>query len=823
LHYSKQKNYVEVAVDAPTGRLGSFSYSVPDGLILKPGQLVRVPFGSRQLQGVVCSLETTPSVPQTRDVISVVDVEPYITQKHLELAKWVSSFYLCPIFYALSPMLPPGVRTGYSLKVELTDVSTNTSKDDITKRQKELLAYLNKHAPISVIKLRNSIGQSVDSPLKALERKGYVNLVPFKETPSIKALKVKHIGFTKTGSSCLSKDNKSLKNAPKQLKLAEAIDKATRLILLSEARETYGDSAINGLKAKGYIETVDVVVSRDPLAGIKFPKFTSVTLTCEQSKAATQIKRSIDSGNYGSFLIEGVTGSGKTEVYIDAIQNCILTGRRAIVLVPEIALTHQIIARLASRFPNKVAVLHSGLRPGERFDQWWKIKSGEYPIVVGSRSAVFSPQEDLGLIVIDEEHEWTYKQIDPEPRYRARDVALKLATLTNATVVMGSASPDVDTRYRAEKGTHKLLTLPNRVSRSRDGIVSDRNLAEVEVVDIGEELKEGHEHFLSRRLLACLKECLQSGNKALLFINRRGTASHLRCTSCGLAITCSRCDMSMTYHETYLLKSNNGGAMLVCHHCNNRRKVPKSCLKCKQGKLTKYGIGTKGIAASVEEIFPDINVIIWDRDTSKRTIDVQNILRDFEKPGPAVMVGTQIIAKGLHFPEITLVGVVAADLGLSVPDFRANERTFQLICQVAGRAGRGDQSGRVIVQTYQANNYAILCAANQNFPSFYNKEIQFRKQLGNPPFSSIVRLRYAHTNRLFSEKESLRYADLLRYQRDIRGVSNLRIMGPTPSYPFRLRGKHRWDVTVTGIEPVDFFQQISIPQGWNLDVDPVGP
>ena len=823
MQYSEQKQYVEVAVDVPSARLGTFSYSVPKGITLKPGQLVRVPFGSRRLQGLVCSLASVPSVPQTRDVISVIDPKPYLNELHLKLANWISSNYLSPIFQALSPMLPPGVRTGNNLRIAINPELTGLKNHNINERQQKLLSYISQNSPLTVTQLRKSFGESVGTHIKTLERKGYLVLKPVRESQTVRELKVKHLRLTPNGRSFDASGNHALQNAPKQLKLIEALKTGHDGIKLSEARNTFGDSAINGLKSKSYIEIFSVVVYRDPLAGIDFPNPGKINLTKAQQIAAQQINSSIDSHKYHSFLLQGVTGSGKTEVYINAIEKCISQGRRAIVLVPEIALTHQIINRLAGRFPNKVAVLHSGLTPGERYDQWWKINRGEYPIVVGSRSAIFSPQMELGLIVIDEEHEWTYKQIDPEPRYHTRDVAIKLAKLTNATLLMGSASPDVDTRYRADAGMHNLLLLPDRISESADGLTESRNLAEVEIVDVKEELKQGHDHFLSRKLLNSLKECLESGSKALLFMNRRGSASFLRCESCGLGVKCRRCDIHMTYHETYKYKNQQHREALICHHCNNRRNVPDKCLGCKEGKLNKYGIGTQGIASSVKSLFPGTKVITWDRDTSKKAVDVQSILDDFETPGPAVLIGTQIIAKGLHFPEITLVGVVSADLGLSIPDFRASERTFQLICQVAGRAGRGELPGRVIIQTYQPDNYAISCAASQDFESFYNTEIQYRRNLKTPPFSQIVKLNYSHSNSSFSEKEALRVADFLRYQRDIRGISNLRIMGPTPSYPFKLRGKYRWNINIAGIEPNKFLEDLPLPRGWYVDVDPVGP
>ena len=547
-------------------------------------------------------------------------------------------------------------------------------------------------------------------------------------------------------------------------------------LVLAEARREYGAGAVNAVLAKGWAEKLNVAEERDPLAGTAFPSTGPVVLTPDQTAVASEIRLSLETSGPSprTFLVHGVTGSGKTEIYLDAAHHCLRLGKRAIILVPEIALTHQTIERFAARFPGEVAVLHSGLSAGERFDQWWKIKQGEYGLVVGSRGAVFAPQPDLGLVVMDEEHEWTYKQADSTPRYHAREVAYQLAKLTGAVVVLGSATPDVGSYYTAARGRSQLASLPDRVipveGDSSKGAVS-APLASVDVVDMRRELREGNRNIFSRVLTDSLSRCLVAGEQAILFLNRRGSASYMLCRNCGASLRCRRCDVSLTYHKAL--------DRLVCHYCGYRHIPPTSCPRCLGYRLSFYGIGTQSVAAEVSEKFPEAKVLRWDRDAVKNARSYQEMLRLFRAGEAQVLVGTQMIAKGLHFPSVTLVGVVSADVGLNIPDYQAGERAFQLLYQVAGRAGRGRAGGRVIVQTYQPDNYAVQAAASQDYQRFFSKEAEFRREQGNPPFSKLVRLLYTHTNSALCEREASRLAGLIRRQSE--GMGHIRC-GAARSY-----------------------------------------
>ena len=575
----------------------------------------------------------------------------------------------------------------------------------------------------------------------------------------------------------------------------------TQLSTSERVHELFGSGsteAVIKLEAKGVIK-VEIVERR--------PSLNEIQLTSEQLEVSQTIKAELNNNqpNRRPILLHGVTGSGKTEIYLQSVADCLSVGKSAIVLAPEIVLTQQTIERFNSRFPGQVALLHSGLSDGERYDQWWKIRNGDARVVVGSRSALFAPVKNLGLIILDEEHEWTYKQIDSEPRYHTRNVAKRMSEMFQCALILGSASPDLETNYLAEIGSYKKLELPTRVVSIADGSdlrVFEGSFPNVNVVDMRDELRSGNDSIFSQKLLLAIERRLSSNEKILLFLNRRGTASYSLCKSCGTSVECARCDISLTPHQS------TKGSILICHYCGYRRNVQKRCPNCLKHRMDFYGPGTQ-------------NVLRWDSDVTRRTKDYFNLLNEFRKSDSQVLVGTQMIAKGLHFPEVTLVGVILADLGLNIPDFKAPERAFQLLYQVAGRAGRGIKKGEVIIQTFQPDNYVISASSAQNYEQFYKSELELRRKNSNPPFSKLIRLSYAHVNRSRAEKESFRLSDLIRIQRDKAGFSNIEILGPTPGYPSKIRGRFKWNVVLKGPELRNFFSTIDIPQGWVVDVDPI--
>jgi primosomal protein N' (replication factor Y) len=510
------------------------------------------------------------------------------------------------------------------------------------------------------------------------------------------------------------------------------------------------------------------------------------------------------------FLLHGVTGSGKTEIYLRALEQAISLGKRAIVLVPEIALTPQTIDHFASRFPHRVGVFHSKLSIGEQFDQWWRIKEGAFDVIIGSRGAVFAPQPDLGLIVIDEEHEWTYKQQEQSPRYHARDVAIKLAELTGSAVIMGSATPDVTTYYQSQTGAYRLLSLPERIAKA--GKRKD-SLPQVEIVDLRKELRAGNRSIFSRALAGRMKQALASGEQVILFLNRRGTSTFVQCRNCGYVLGCRRCDVALTYHSA--------GEDLVCHQCNYRAPAPDFCPRCGSKRIKFLGIGVQRVEEETHRLFPQANLLRWDRDVTGGKHSHEEILDKFVAHAADILIGTQMIAKGLDLPLVTLVGVINADIGLHLPDFRAGERTFQILSQVAGRAGRGALVGHVVVQSYNPEYYAIVCAARHDYASFYQHETSLRRQYSNPPFSRLARLLYVNPSDAQCRREVQRMHQLLKEERDSWGMADISLIGPSPVFVQKVRGRFRWQIILRGDDPARLLAQVPIPQGWTVDIDPV--
>ena len=564
----------------------------------------------------------------------------------------------------------------------------------------------------------------------------------------------------------------------------------------------------DALARKGLVTIRQVEVKREPISYQGITPSQPLTLTSAQKSALEAIRSSLAKGKPQTFLLHGVTGSGKTEVYLQALAEVLRLGKRGIVLVPEIALTPQTIERFASRFPRRVAILHSKLSLGEQFDEWQRIREGEFDVVIGPRSAIFAPQPDLGLIVIDEEQEWTYKQQDT-PRYHARDVALRLAEMTGAVVILGSATPDVETFYHAQQGDYHLLQLPERVT-PRDG----SPLPEVEVVDLRVELKAGNRSLFSRSLSQAMTQAVAKREQVILFLNRRGGASFIQCRSCGFVFRCQRCDVPLTYHPI--------ADTLVCHRCNYKMPVPEACPRCQRRGIKFLGIGTQKIEQELGQGFPRARLLRWDSDATRGKHSHDEILSKFRHHQADILIGTQMIAKGLDLPLVTLVGVVSADTALNLPDFRAGERTFQLLAQVAGRAGRGILGGRVIIQTYSPEHYAIQAASRHDYASFYKREIDYRRQLRNPPFTRLACLIYSHTNDARCQQQAEEMKSRLNQEIDSQGIADIELIGPAPAFIHRLRGRFRWQLILRGWGLSEFLSRITLPQGWTVDIDPLG-
>jgi primosomal protein N' (replication factor Y) len=553
----------------------------------------------------------------------------------------------------------------------------------------------------------------------------------------------------------------------------------------------------------------------------------SPRLTPGQAAVWQEIERGM--GNPGPFvaLLHGVTGSGKTEIYLRAVEATLAVGRRAIVLVPEISLTTQTVRRFEARFPGRVALMHSQLTLGQRYDVWDRVRRGEADVVIGPRLALFAPISRLGLIVLDEAHDGSYKQSEPIPlpAYHARDAAIALGRLTGATVLFGSATPDLVTYYRAGQGVYRLLELPHRVSSYPDpgGRVPIPRvpppLPPVRVVDLRHELRAGNRSILSRALQESLHKTLDAGEQAILFLNRRGAATFVLCRDCGYVARCPNCDVPLTYHRPFPAEGASSGEWLICHHCNRREQVPTHCPRCGGSRIRYFGLGTERVEETVRQLYPNARLLRWDRDTATG-LDHERFLQAFIDHRADVLVGTQMIAKGLDLPLVTLVGVISADTALHLPDYRAAERTFQLLTQVAGRAGRSYRGGWVIVQTYNPDHYAIQAASHHDYAGFYRQELAYRRQLGYPPFSRLVALRFSDEDPHRCRAEANRLGRWLSDEiRRLRLAADL--IGPAPCFFSRVQGFYRWQIVIRTPDPAPLLRDVALPWGWRVDVDPI--
>ncbi len=498
-----------------------------------------------------------------------------------------------------------------------------------------------------------------------------------------------------------------------------------------------------------------------------------------------------------------MTGSGKTEVYLQALAAVIEQGKRGIVLVPEIALTTQAVQRVAGRFPDRVAIVHSDLSMGERYDEWRRIRSGQVDVVIGSRSALFSPLPDLGIIIVDEEHEPAYKQSERKPTYHAREAAIILGEILRIPVVLGSATPSVETFYRAEQSDYQLIELPGRIGAL---------LPPVEIVDLRHELHTGNTSIISRRLQEELERVLSLGQQAILFLNRRGAASSVLCRDCGFVALCDRCDIPFTFHATEHI--------LLCHYCGRQNMVIHFCPSCKSSKIRYFGLGTEKVLDTIQRSFPSARLLRWDRDTARNRRDHEQLLDQFANREADILIGTQMIAKGLDLPGVTLVGVISADIALNLPDYSSAERAFTLLTQVAGRAGRGAEAGNVIIQTFNPQHFCIDTASRHAFHEFYAAEIEVRRQYHYPPFRRFAKFSYHHENRHRCQNEALLLYERLNEWIDRFALVNTDIVGPAPALMERIRGKYHWQMVVRGPDLHQLLRVIDAP-GWDIDIDPV--
>ncbi|MBM3755114.1 MAG: primosomal protein N' [Acidobacteria bacterium] len=796
--------FCDVSLPVPLDQ--AFTYALPQTLHhrVKVGARVVVPFGKRTITGVVVKLHNNPPQSKTRAVEKLLDEEPVFDTALLKLAAWIASYYCAPLGEVLRGMAPTTAETSRSKIYTLTDSGRDVVRQslfgaDDPSPHARLLRILESR-PLSASYLKTKIEEAAKI-LKPLEQQG---LIAVEEDVSARdplraPSEVLRAKFSKRP------DGLKLAKAERELCAFLELHPGEHALPTLEASVKDASRAARALARRGLI-TLRIATAMT--AAAERPPH---NLNPWQNAAFEAIQQKLDKHEFGSFLLQGVTGSGKTEVYLRAIDHTLTLGRSALLLVPEIALTPAVAGQFLNRFGDRVAILHSAFSSNERTEQWRRIRSGEAGVVVGTRSGVFAPIKNLGLIIVDEEHDHSYKQQEA-PRYNGRDVAVMRAHELKAVVALGSATPALETRYNVERGKYTLLELPERVQ--------SRPMPQVELVDMRAEFLETRQHgTFSRRLLECLRERLESGEQTMLLLNRRGFSSFVSCRACGERVQCPNCSVTLTYHRR--------DRRLLCHYCSYAERIPEKCPKCDSEYLHYVGTGAEKVEDELHAALPTARIARMDRDTVTTKRHFETILNGFRDGSYDILVGTQMIAKGHDIPNVTLVGIVSADIGLGMPDFRAAERTFQLLTQASGRAGRGEIPGRVILQTSNPEHYAVRLASLQDYPGFYEKEILFRRAMRYPPFSALANILVRDEVQEEALRKSAELEAMLKPE-----PKEMRVMGPAPAPVPRLKNEFRYQLLLKSTdrkllnETLHKLRRACVEKKWGatalvIDVDPV--
>jgi len=824
--------YLQIVVNVPQAS-GVFDYHLPAGWPETPqaGCLVEVPFGRQRVQGIVLRTVSEPQVAETRPVEALLDPQPVLTAAQLKLGAWLSYQTLAPLAQCLELMLPPGLSQQADTLYQRIPGAPPPAA--LSPAQTRLLALLERRGDLRGRQLAAAFPhQNWKASAQALQRHGLIRTRPILLPPGVRPKTARTAALGCAPQEALARlaelGRPGTAAAQRRQAIVEFLAQENKPTSVDWVYAASGGTSadLNRLAEAGILTLGEVEVWRDPLAQQQTAgALPPVDLTAGQANAWEAIRGGILAARNGQavqpYLLYGVTGSGKTEVYLRAVAETVRQGRQAIILVPEIALTPQTVQRFQSRFPGQVGLVHSRLSEGERFDTWRRARSGQLPIIVGPRSALFAPLPDVGLIVIDECHDHSYYQDDLPPAYNAIAAALEYARLNNSVIVLGSATPGVDLLYRAERSGWRVLRLIERILAHRhvapeaqDAPHTTQALPPVRLVDMRQELKAGNRSIFSRALQKALAETLQKQQQAILFLNRRGAATYVFCRECGHVLRCPRCELPLTLHD------EDAGQTLVCHTCSYRRRMPRTCPECGSAHIRQYGTGTERVEKEVQALFPHARALRWDAETASRKGAHETLMAAFANHQADVLVGTQMLAKGLDLPLVTLVGVVLADVGLGLPDFRAGERCFQLLAQVAGRAGRSPLGGQVVLQTYQPEHYAIRAAAGYDFDGFLAEELGHRRRLNYPPFSRLARLEYRHADAQRAEQAAAALAELLRTWIHQGEHNATELIGPAPCFFSKQNGLYRWQILVRGPDPAAVLRGRPLGE-WRLAIDPL--
>jgi primosomal protein N' (replication factor Y) len=812
-----------------------FDYSIPAGIaaVVRPGVLVLVPLREAVLPGLVLALADTPAVPETRPIQSVLYPDPVLDTEMLDLARWMERETLAPLHQCIQVMMPPGLRATVYLRLESR---VPAAPSDLPAPAAKLLEMLIQRGPLTSAQVKQALkGVDVRRTRRYLQKRRLIEVERLLRFNIVQP-KVTRLARLIAPRARWEAQLRGLRDVALYQAILDFLAGETQPV---EVEVVYAETGAKAYHLKMLAERDLIAFSheevlRDPLAEMIFTPDQPPVLIPEQQDVWDAIEPLLHQSTTVPVLLLGVTGSGKTELYMRATAQVLARGRQALILVPEISLTPQTVQRFAVRFPGQVGLWHSAMSDGERFDTWRRVRSGDIRVVVGARSALFAPFPNLGLIVMDEEEDTSYKQ-SRAPYFHTREVAAELARRRGALLILGSATPSLEAYARALEGRYRLLEMPQRVMAHQQrlttwekflhlaasryqaltGTPSARTIAlpPVQIVDMRAELKAGNRSIFSVALQEAVDVALARREQVILFLNRRGTATYVFCRDCGWVAECPRCDVPFTYHE--------GIGSLICHRCGRQKRMPRQCPECGSSRVRAFGLGTEGLEARVVERWPTARIVRWDQDVARSHAVHTTIMGRFARGEADILVGTQMVARGLDIPKVTVVGIISADTALNLPDFRAAERAFQLLAQVAGRSGRGLLGGRVVLQTYHPAHYAIQRAAVHDYTGFAERELAFREQADYPPYIRLARLVYAHTNREQAQQAAEDFAAVLRDALRAAGLPETDLIGPAPAFFARVRGRYRWQMLLRNVSPADFLRESDIPAGWLVDIDPV--
>jgi primosomal protein N' (replication factor Y) len=762
----------------------TFLYELPEEVrpLVQVGARILVPLGKSLIAGYVVGVHTQlpEEVSDKADEIkmtgALIDELPICSPEILQITKWVADYYASPWGEVIKAALPPGISPVIEERIKITDdghVQLEASTEDDSSLQRQILRELLHNETVTRTSLsRLAPDASLNRTLREMEQKGWLLRKKTQGEAQVKTKTRRVVQLHELSENAIEKLTEG------QRRVIDALRSNSKLSLQElSTLASVNVSTVMSLEKKGLLKITNEAVRRDPFSDSTFSAPEVYKLTSQQASVLERVEASLSTKKYAAFLLHGVTGSGKTEVYIRAMRKTLELGRSAMMLVPEIALTPVFSNRLRSQFGDQVAIFHSSLQRGERFDEWTRVRNGEARIVIGTRSAVFAPIANLGLLVVDEEHESSYRQQD-SPYYSGRDTAIVRAQKESATVILGSATPSLESFQNARNGKYEYLQLPERIG--------GRPMAAASIIDMRKVFAiQGKPQVFSDELVEAIEQTHARGEQSIILLNRRGYSSFVLCRSCGETIQCPNCDVTLTYHRAE--------RVMLCHYCNHSERAPGVCPACSKKYIYYVGEGTEKLEELLKERFPALRIARIDRDTTARRRRFEKTLLDFSRGQIDMLVGTQMLAKGHDFPNVTLVGVVSVDAGLALADFRAAERTFQLITQVAGRAGRGDSPGRVLIQTYHPYHYALRHACAQDYEKFYDEEIVYRQNHSYPPFVALASVLVHGTDLGRVRSEAL---DLRRELDKANSERMCRILGPAPAPLARLKGEHRFQLLI---------------------------